>query len=196
MCLARGGVGGVGGEWIRGVGLDFATPKRVRGVVGRECFGCGGVGGVGGEWERGLENRMGRCGDVVHESLDLLCRWQVQVSVCCSGWIPAHLGCTQCDESLLHLTEYCFLTYICLLQISQIQTCLGVDVGPGLVSTSPAFMSSNASHSASVHGWLAQKTVDRAPISGGRDSWYNLYRGLPRHGNSPTACMLYHLGDL
>ncbi len=81
MCLARGGVGGVGGEWFRGLGLDFATPKKVRVDVGRECLGCGGVGGVGGEWERGLGSRMGWCGDVVHESLDLLCRWQVQVSV-------------------------------------------------------------------------------------------------------------------
>ena len=49
MCLARGGVGGVGCEWMRGLGLGFTNP------VGRGgkwdmylCFGCGGMGGVGG----------------------------------------------------------------------------------------------------------------------------------------------------
>ena len=48
MCLARGGVGG---EWMRGLGLDFTNPVgtgRVFDVC--LCFGCGGVGGVGGEW--------------------------------------------------------------------------------------------------------------------------------------------------
>ena len=54
---------------------------------------------------------------------------------------------------------YCFLTCICLCQISQIQTC--VFVGPGFVSTSPAFMRSSASHPAGPHGRLAQKTVHR-----------------------------------
>ena len=45
--------------------------------------------------------------------------------------------------------------YMCLWQISQIQTCLRVVVGPGLVSTSPAFMRSRnsaASHLAGPHG--------------------------------------------
>ena len=39
---------------------------------------------------------------------------------------------------LLHLIDICFLSCICLWQISQIQTCLCVVVGPGFVSTSPA----------------------------------------------------------
>ena len=67
-------------------------------------------------------------------SLDSLCRWQVQVSVYCAWRIPAHLRCTQCSI-LLHLMDICFLTCICLWQISQIQTFLFKVVGPGLVST-------------------------------------------------------------
>ena len=80
-------------------------------------------------------------------SLDSLCRWQVQVSVYCAWRIPAHLRCTQCSI-LLHLMDICFLTCICLWQISHIQTRLFSVVGPGLVSTSPAFVSSSASHPA------------------------------------------------
>ena len=93
-------------------------------------------------------------------SLDSLCRWQVQVSVYCAWRIPAHLRCTQCSI-LLHLMHICFLTCICLCQISQIQTFLFKVVGPGLVSTSPAFVSSSASHPAGPHGRHAQKTVNR-----------------------------------
>ena len=103
-------------------------------------------------------------------SLDSLCRWQVQVSMYCAWRIPAHLRCTQCSI-LLHLMDICFLTCICLWQISQIQTFLFKVVGPGLVSTSPAFVSSSASHPAGPHGRHAQKTVNRAPIAGSkRDS--------------------------
>ena len=80
-------------------------------------------------------------------SLDSLCRWQVQVFVYCAWRIPAHLRCTQCSI-LLHLMDICFLTCIYLWQISQIQTCLFKVVGHGLVSTSPAFVSSRASHPA------------------------------------------------
>ena len=100
-------------------------------------------------------------------SLDSLCRWQVQVSGYCAWRIPAHLRCTQCSI-LLHLMDICFLTCICLWQISQIQTFLFKVVGPGLVSTSPAFVSSSASHPAGPHGRHAQKTVNRAPHCWGR----------------------------
>ena len=41
--------------------------------------------------------------------------------------------------------DICFLTCICLKQISQIQTRLCDVVGPGFVSTLPAFMRSSAS---------------------------------------------------
>ena len=50
----------------------------------------------------------------------------------CAWRIPAHLRCTQCSI-LLHLMDICFLTCICLWQISQIQTFLFRVVGPGLV---------------------------------------------------------------
>ena len=83
-------------------------------------------------------------------SLDYMCRWQVQVSVYCAWRIPAHLRCTQCSI-LLHLMDICVLTCICLWQISQIQTCLFKVVGPGLVSTSPAFVSNSASRPAGPH---------------------------------------------
>ena len=55
MCLARGGVGGEGGEWMRELGLVFTNPLGTGGVLDMcLCFGCGGVGGVGGEWIGGL----------------------------------------------------------------------------------------------------------------------------------------------
>ena len=98
-------------------------------------------------------------------SLDSLCRWQVQVSVYCARRIHAHLRCTQCSI-LLHLIDICYLACICRWQISQIQTCLRVVVGPGLVSTSPTFMRSIASHPAGPHGRLAKKTVIGPPLLG------------------------------
>ena len=50
MCLARGGVGGAGGEWMRGLGLGFTNPVGTGGVLDVcLCFGCGGVGAVDGE---------------------------------------------------------------------------------------------------------------------------------------------------
>ena len=139
MCLARGGVGGEGGEWMRELGLGFTNPLGTGGVLDMcLCFGCGGVGGEGGEWVGGLDKGRERwC--YVCVSLDSLCRWQVQVSVYCAWRIPVHLRCTQCSI-LLHLMDICFLTCICLWQISQIQTFLFKVVGPGLVSTSPAFL--------------------------------------------------------
>ena len=100
-------------------------------------------------------------------SLDSLCRWQVQVSVYCAWRIPTQLGCTQCPI-LLHLMDIYFLTCICLWQISQIQTCLFKVVGPGLVSTSPAFVSSSASHPAGSHGQHAQKNGKSGPHWWGR----------------------------
>ena len=45
MCLARGGVGGEGGEWMRELGLGFTNPVETGGVLDMcLCFGCGGVG--------------------------------------------------------------------------------------------------------------------------------------------------------
>ena len=41
MCLARGGVGGEGGEWMRELGLGFTNPVGPGGVLnkGRERWG-------------------------------------------------------------------------------------------------------------------------------------------------------------
>ena len=124
---------------MRELGLGFTNPVRKGGVFDMcLCFGCGGVGvgGVGGEWVGGLDKGRERWGGVMSVrgvSLDYLCRWQVQVSVYCAWQIPAHLRCTQCSI-LLHLMDICFLTCICLWQISKIQTFLFRVVRPGLVS--------------------------------------------------------------
>ena len=137
-CGDRGSVGHVSVFWLRGWGVGRGLGQG-SGAVGW-CYVC--------------------------VSLDSLCRWQVQVSVYCAWRIPAHLRCTQCSI-LLHLIDICFLTCICLWQISQIQTFLFRVVGPGLVSTSPAFVSNSASHPAGRHGRHAPKKVNRAPIAGG-----------------------------
>ena len=53
-----------------------------------------------------------------------------------------------------------------LWQILQIQTCLRVVVGPGLVSTSPAFMRSITSHPVGLYDRLAQIIVIGPPLLG------------------------------
>ena len=56
MCLARGDVGGEGGEWMRGLGLGFTNPMGTGGLLYVcLCFGCG---GVGGEWVGGLDQGL------------------------------------------------------------------------------------------------------------------------------------------
>ena len=62
-CLARGGVGGVGGEWVTGLGLGFTNSGGTWGKWDMcLCFDCGGVGGVGGEWGGGLGQGLGGLG--------------------------------------------------------------------------------------------------------------------------------------
>ena len=57
MCLARGGVGG---KWMRELGLGFINPTGIGGVLDMcLCFGCG---GVGGEWVGGLGHGSGAVG--------------------------------------------------------------------------------------------------------------------------------------
>ena len=124
-------------------------------------------------------------------SLDCLCRWKVQVY--CAMRIPAHLRCPQCSI-LLHLIDICFLPCICLWQISQIQTCLLVVVGPGLVSTLHAFMRSCASHPAGPHGRLApRKKGISGSIARDRRGRHNLHRGFPDRCDSLTVCRLCRL---
>ena len=58
-CLARGGVSGEGGEWIRGLGLGFSNPVETGEVLDVcLCLGWGGVVGVGGEWFGGLDQGL------------------------------------------------------------------------------------------------------------------------------------------
>ena len=124
MCMARGGVCGEGDEWMRELGLGFTKPVGTGGVLDVcLCFVCG---GVVGEWVecKGLGPGSGAVGwCYVGVSLDYLCRWQFHVSVYCAWRIPAHLRCTQCSI-MLHLMDICFLTCICLWQISQIHSFL------------------------------------------------------------------------
>ena len=106
----------------------------------------------------------------------MLCLCEVRVWIICVdgrsrymcivlGGYLQHLRCTQCSI-LLHHMDICFLICICLWQISQIQTRLFNVVRPGLVSTSPTFVSSSASHPAGQHDRHAHKTVNRAPLLG------------------------------
>ena len=64
MSLARGGVGGEGGECMRvQLGLGFTNPVGTGGVLDMcLCFGCG---GVGGEWVGGLDKGRERWGGVM-----------------------------------------------------------------------------------------------------------------------------------
>ena len=67
MCLARGGVGGEEGEWMRELGVGLFPILWGQG----ECWTCvcvlvaGGVGGVGGEWVGGLDKGRERWGGVM-----------------------------------------------------------------------------------------------------------------------------------
>ena len=66
MCLARGCVGGEGGESMRELGLGFNNLVGTWGVLDMcLCFGCGGVGGVGGECVGGLDQGRERWGGVM-----------------------------------------------------------------------------------------------------------------------------------
>ena len=60
MCLARGCVGGEGGEWMRELGLGFIYTVGTWGVLDM-CL-CFGSGGVGGEWVGGLYQGRERWG--------------------------------------------------------------------------------------------------------------------------------------
>ena len=100
-------------------------------------------------------------------SLDSLCRWQVQVSVYCAWRIPAHLRCTQCSI-LLHLMDICFLTCICLWQISQIQTFLFKVVGPWIGLDITRFCEQQRQPSSGSAWPACQKTGKSGPHCWGR----------------------------
>ena len=66
MCLARGGVGGVGGECVTVLGLGFTNSGGTCGEWDMcLCFGCHDVGGVWGEYVGGLGQGLGGWGGVM-----------------------------------------------------------------------------------------------------------------------------------
>ena len=75
--MSRGGVGGVGSEWVTGLGLTFTNSGGTWGKWDMcLCFGCGCVGCVGGEWVGGLGQGLEGWGAVMYVcvvSLDSLC---------------------------------------------------------------------------------------------------------------------------
>ena len=89
-------------------------------------------------------------------SLDYLYIWQVYVSVYCTRRIPAHLRCTQYSILCTLSISASYRKFVCGRYCKSRLVCVFV-VGPGLVSTSPPFMRSTASHPAGPHGRLAQK---------------------------------------
>ena len=96
---------------------------------------------------------------------------------------------------LLHLMDICFLTCICLWQISQIQTFLFKVVGPGVVSTSPAFVNNSANHPSGPHCRHAQKTVNRAPHCWGRGGSTQFTQQLESAVTAPplVGCVVWSL---
>ena len=187
VCVSLSRRGRRGGEWMRG--LVWALPilwEQGSVSVFRLRWCRWGVG-------RGLgsgSREVGWC--YVCVSLDSLCIWQVQVSVYWASRIPAHLMCIQCSM-LLHLIDICYIPCICLWQISQIQTCLCVVVGPGFVSTSPTFMRSSTSQPAGPHGrQLSQKRYIGPSLlgAGGFDTFCT---AVCSRRDRPTACRLCRL---
>ena len=91
-----------------------------------------------------------------------------------------------------HVALYRYLLpnmYLSMTKI-EIQTFLAVVFGLELVSTSPAFMRSSVSHAAGLHGRLAKKTVNRAPMAGDRKGRHNLHNGLLDRCDISNACRL------
>ena len=61
ICLALGGVGVEGGEWMRGLVLGFTNPVGTGCVLDVcLCLGCSGVGGAWG-LDQGLEGWVALC---------------------------------------------------------------------------------------------------------------------------------------
>ena len=74
---------------------------------------------------------------------------------------------------------YLFPTvYFFMADIANPDLCVCVVVGPEFISTSPALMRSISSHTADPHCRLVQKTVNRAPITGGGMFQHNLHSSL------------------
>ena len=94
----------------------------------------------------------------MHQTRVVLCLCELCVRIICvdgrSMYLYIVLG-SPSDQACCTLSISASY-HVFLWQISQIQTCLCVVVGPGFVSTSPTFMRSSAGHLAGPHGRLAQ----------------------------------------
>ena len=98
--------------------------------------------------------------------------------------LDGYLRCIQCSI-LLHLTDICFIPYICFWKISQIQTCLCVVIGSVFASTSAAaFIRSSASHPVSK--------IIESPLmgAGGFDT---ICTAVCNHRDSSTDCRMCRL---
>ena len=139
-----------------GRGLGFGFTNTVEHVERGRCI-CDWVAAVsvvsvGRVWMIGSGRvRWGVLMSVWVWGLNIVCIWYVQVILYCVRRIAAYLRCNQ-----LHFIDICIIPYIWLGKISQIQTCLRVVVGPGLVSRRPAFVRSSVRHPAGSHGQLAK----------------------------------------
>ena len=80
-----------------------------------------------------------------------------RVQVALSGFSVRLLCFVQRKTLCRYGCMYVLAALVLVWQISQIQTCLHMVVGPGLVLTSPAFTRSIASHTADPHAGLPQK---------------------------------------
>ena len=186
--------------WLGAVWVETGcVDERIGFGLYQSCANRGSVGRVsvfGLQWCRFEEDRtrvwsgeVGSCYVCVICDSGFFCICQVQVSVYCAWRIPAHLRRTQCSILLL-LIDICFLPCICLWHISQIQTCLCLVVGPGFVSTSPAFMRSSASHPAGHQA--CPQNCKSTPIAGA-GGFDTICRAVPNRCHSTTACRLCRL---
>ena len=91
------------------------------------------------------------------------------------------------------VAPYRYLLPNLYLSVAEIQTCLCVVVGHRLVSTSPAFMRSIASHPAGPHGRLAKQTVIEPLLLG--MGGVNLHRVCQTAVTAPprVCCVVWRL---
>ena len=126
-------------------------------MVERIGFGlyqsCGNMGSVGHMFELQWCRWLGE----LDQGLDSLCIWQVQVSVYCDWRIPPSSIQSCC--TLWISASYRVFVYGRYRK----SICLWVVIGPGFVSTSPAFMRS------SVFTWPACQNGKLAPHCWGRE---------------------------
>ena len=140
----------------------------------------------GAEWVGGMGQCLGGWGVVI-----CVCVLRVWI-ICVDGksrYLYIVLGGflrILCAPSVQSCCTLSISTCMCLWQISQIQTCLRAVVGPGLVSTSPAFMRSIARHPAGPHGRLAQKRKS-GPHCWGREGSTQFAQRLPDRCDSYTS---------